>query len=271
MALNISSPVSRTLLSDFATTRDLLSDKDYIIVEGVITVLSVALAFVGVLGNDVSIITFVSMASKDGVTVTFLFTAAADLIYLVTVIAMGVSFLLLSVEVISGYTIWFPVEPYGVYGFLAMSGRYPYEASNLATTCLSVARCLCVAKPLLYRSSFTGNAALCITLIFSVFSIACFTPVLALMEMKVQYSNYINASRPSMWISPTRETVKDVIWTVTDAFIPIATQVIIAFCVVVMNRSLKLASEFRQKSYSGLTRRGKSSKHFAVAHAILMQ
>ncbi|XP_055887634.1 uncharacterized protein LOC129926622 [Biomphalaria glabrata] len=75
-----------------------------------------------------------------------------------------------------------------------------------------------------------------------------YIPVLVYMGMTDQFNGQINASRPTLWISPKREEIKVNLWSVRDAMLPIATQFIVSACVIVMALSLQKTLAFRHQS-----------------------
>ncbi|KAK6986160.1 fMet-Leu-Phe receptor [Biomphalaria glabrata] len=238
-AMNLSS--QEVLIKSFMT------DDEYIILEGLMCLIRSCLALLGIVGNTINVMTFISMGLKDGVTTSFMLLALSDASYLVTVIARAAAFAFMVSEILSDYQTWYPVEPYGVYKFSGHSGRIPYILSNLITTLVSVTRCLCVAWPINFKSAFTKKLALVLVTSFTLFAVLSYLPVLIFMSMTWQFDHRLNASRPTLWLSPEREEVKDVVWTARDALLPFITQVIMITCVVIMNKHLKSSYRFRHR------------------------
>ncbi|CAL1536997.1 unnamed protein product [Lymnaea stagnalis] len=243
-----------------------MSHYEYTISEGVLCLARGTLSVLGCTANVISIRTFASMGLADGMNLSFLCLSVSDLMYLVTVLARAVSFLFMTLEEMPGQFFWFPVEPYGVYIFFGHAGRIPYILSNLTTTFLAVARCLCVARPLVFKNTFSSKIALTILSACAVFSVSSYVPILFYMGMIPLYDERTNAtSRPSLWISPKREEVKDVVWGMRDAFVPFATQIVVIVCVITMSGSLRAASNFRHaNSISHLVPRSHLSREACI-------
>ncbi|KAI8791455.1 fMet-Leu-Phe receptor [Biomphalaria glabrata] len=226
--------------------QSLMTDDEYLILEGLMCLIRSCLALLGIVGNTINVLTFISMGLKDGVTTSFMLLAMSDISYLVTVIARAAAFVFMVSEKSSGYCIWYPVEPYGVYIFFGHAGRIPYILSNMITTLVAIMRCLCVVWPFSFKSfAFNRTLALVLVNTFTLFAVTSYLPVLLFMGMTWQFDPRLNSSRPALWISPEREEVKDVIWTARDALLPFVTQFIMTVCVVIMVKHLKSSYSFR--------------------------
>ncbi|KAI8791440.1 fMet-Leu-Phe receptor [Biomphalaria glabrata] len=229
------------------TIDNILSDEQYTITEGTLCLVRGTLACLGVAANIVNVKTFMAMGLKDAMTICFLSLSLSDLGYLLTVICRAASFAFMTAESLSQFCVWFPVEPYGVYIYFGHAGRIPYIMSNITTTFLAVVRCLCVAKPLLFKNMFGKRITLIVLTVSVTFSVVSYLPVLVYMGMTSQNVPGSNVTRPTLWISPKREEVKDVVWAMRDAFVPFASQVIILICLLVLTSRLRSAYIFRQK------------------------
>ncbi|CAL1537006.1 unnamed protein product [Lymnaea stagnalis] len=219
-------------------------------VEGCFCAARGLISLLGILGNLVNIKAYVSMGLSDGVTTAFLLLACSDLAYLTAMLARAVSFGFMAAEKLHNYSLWFPVDPYGVYIFFGNVGSIPYTVSILTTTLLAVVRCLSVARPLQFQNSFRRTRATAVVFVFAMFSLFSYLPVLVFMGMIRQFDARVNATRPMLWISPMRERVKDIVWVIRDAILPIATQLIVITCVIVMADCLRSASVFRMSQMS---------------------
>ncbi|KAI8791447.1 fMet-Leu-Phe receptor [Biomphalaria glabrata] len=225
---------------------EIITDEQYNLIEGVMCAIRGTLAFLGTLGNVVNIYTFVKMGLKDGMTISLLALSISDLAYDVATFSMAASFFCMMLETFSKYSFWFKIEPYGVYIYSGHVSRMPYILSNLTTTYLAVARCLCVAKPISFKNMFGVKLTVYLLITFGVFSVISYLPVLVYMDMSPQYNALINATRVSLWVSPKRQLVINVVWVYRDAVLPFLTQIIISISVFIMIWSLKAAFQFRQ-------------------------
>ncbi|XP_059175062.1 uncharacterized protein LOC131955104 [Physella acuta] len=231
--------------TDIEMHQELLSGQDYLLSEGVCCIFTIFASTLGILGNAVNIHVFLSIGLKDGLMFCLLLLSCFDLAYLVTVAWRYVSFVMFAVEKVSKYGFWFPVEPYGMYVFAGHVSRIPYTASILTTTLLAVLRCASVSMPIRFKYSFNANFFKACVLTSAIFAFASCLPVLVLMGMVMEYDSNVNSSRPVLWISPHREEVANIVWSLRDAFIPLATQAVVVVCVVVMSRYLRASATFR--------------------------
>ncbi|KAH9520016.1 hypothetical protein Btru_071481 [Bulinus truncatus] len=237
--------ISENVTNQADQFHELMTESDYVIFEGTLCILRGCLALFGSVGNVVTILTFISVGLNGGVTTSFVFLAMSDMSYLITVLARAVAFAFMVSETTfmhAGYA----VEPYGVYIFFGHAGRIPYILSNLITTMVAVMRCLCVVHPIRFKSAFSTKLSMIASLSFALLSVSSYTPVLCFMSMTWQYNPALNVSRPSLWLSPHREAVKDVVWTARDALIPFTTELIMLSCIVIMSQRLKQVYDFRQ-------------------------
>ncbi|KAH9499051.1 hypothetical protein Btru_005553 [Bulinus truncatus] len=208
--------ISINVTTSSKTADGLLTDRQYLIAEGLLCLIRGTVSILGIIGNIINIVTYISMRPNDSVTVSFLVLAFSDLAYLVAMASRSVSFGFHFAEKMFNMTVWFPVEPYGVYIFFGNAGSIPYTFSILITSLLAVA--------------------------------STYIPVLVFMGMTEQFNAEINTTRSTLWISPRREEIKVILWAVRDAMLPVATQVTVFACVLVMARSLRRSVAFRQST-----------------------
>ncbi|GFS27317.1 chemosensory receptor C [Elysia marginata] len=239
---------------------------------------SVLVSLLGIFTNAASLKAFLAMGDvfKDGVALTFFLLALTDLSVCCLSLSWGVCALGNFVEQhvnrfyrpappapAGSSSVRYQLETRQLFAFpidLSMVAVYSYVAcsifsmtTSLITTYLAVMRCLCVARPLTFRASLSpGKTALLFGAFFT-FSLVVRVPTLALTDVKVIFNPRINASRPAMWSHPTRELVKDMTWSVVDIPIPLAAEVTLTICVIVMGRALKASANFRNKLASGMT------------------
>ncbi|CAL1537000.1 unnamed protein product [Lymnaea stagnalis] len=223
----------------------MISFYDHLITMGAITLVRSLLCVFGIIGNVITIKVFLDIGVKNGVTASFLFLSCADLAYLVSVLVHSVAYGLHLYEEQTSYRTWFAVKPFAVFVYFANVASCPYMVTVLTTMFLSVVRCLGVSQPLRFRSSITRTNALWVLFAFLVLAVGSSVPLLAFMGIVTQFDERINMSRPSLWVSPLRQWVKDVTFVVRDAILPLVTELVLSVCVVVMATSLRSASKFR--------------------------
>lgn len=203
-------------------------------------------SLLGIISNVINIKIFIAMRLNDSVTVSFLALSVFDLTYVVTTLCFAISSAFSLVE--KTYKTRFLIDPYAVYIYFGNIAVLVNVMNTLITTFLAVARCMCVAKPLYFRHSFTVKKTTASLSGFAVFAVVAYTPIFASMGMVVRIDRETNITRHTLWISPRRESIKNVIWTLTQMVLPASTEFIVLFCIVIMANSLRAASKFRQTS-----------------------
>ncbi|BFZ09723.1 hypothetical protein BsWGS_12762 [Bradybaena similaris] len=234
------------ITNDTFTTFDLVTDTQYVIIIECTSDVGTILAFMGVITNIINIVTFIDMGLNDGVTVSFLALAIFDLTYLIASLSLGIAVVFYVTEMRS--SVRFQIEPYGVCVFFGSCMVFISLTNVLTTTFLAVARCMCVSRPLQFKNTFTRKRAIYFMIGVAIFSVTIYLPILVNMGMVQKFDTRTNTSRPSLWISPSREFIKEIVWLVIDMVLPVTTQLIIIVCVVIMVNSLQKASLFRQST-----------------------
>lgn len=234
--------------------QELFIDPDYVVFTEVVSVTCSCLSLVGTLGNALAIKTFLSMGLSDGVTVSFLFLAISDFIYLIAVTANSVSLWFYAEEKKDRFQKWYSIDPFGVYIFSANVGIMMYLMTVLTTTFIAVIRCLCVALPLRFKNLFNRTKSTITLVSFFFITVLSYLPILINMKMVVACDGNINASRTVLWISSKRNEVKQDVWLIRDVFVTLLTQGIIVISVAIMIRCLRRASTFRKRHSESQTR-----------------
>ncbi|CAL1541527.1 unnamed protein product, partial [Lymnaea stagnalis] len=201
----------------------------------------------GAVGNVLCIKTFFRLGISDGVNLSLLSLAASDLFYLISALINTISFMLHSAEELSLYTVWFPVDPEAIFLVFASTGSSFYAISMLVTTFITVVRCLAVVQPLKYRNLISRQTTAIIISIFTLVSITSAILVVALAGIPPPIDSNSNTTRPTLLFFPERVLMKDIIYGTRDIILPLASQIIVGLCVVIMARYLRKASIFRHK------------------------
>ncbi|CAL1537001.1 unnamed protein product, partial [Lymnaea stagnalis] len=240
------------------------------LLEGFFCVVRSVLSVLGAAGNIINIDTFISMGISDSMVVTMLFMAVFDLLHLIAMLSRAVSFVFYVVENTRGFSMWFPVDPYGVYVFFGHAGRIPYTMVALTTTYLAVTRCMCVARPLQFKTTFTTRLSVIILSSLAILSVATYVPILVYMAMLPGFDPKINATRPLLWISPQRDFVKKIVWTIRDVVLPVATLFTVIICATVMSERLLASTRFRQSHFhvAELAQHVHQSAEIPIIHTI---
>lgn len=232
-----------------------VSTKEYVIVRGIVTteqyiiilessyVIWLVLSVPGIISNVINIRIFLTMGLRDGVTVSFLALSISDLIYVLVSFSIGISVAFYVAEL--KFNIRFPIEPYGV-SIIVGNLLFVVNVTNvLITTFIAVIRCACVAKPLHFKNMFNRDSTIAATVVFAVFAVVSYVPILVNMGMVNKHDKQTNITRPTFWVSPRRESVKYGVWMLTDMILPFTAQFIILLSVLIMAESLRAASKFR--------------------------
>lgn len=224
----------------------IVTDGQYAIIVIFCCLTWIVLSLLGIVSNVINIKTFVAMGLNDGVTVSFLALSVFDLIFLIASFCQAASASFNVIETSS--SILFPVDPFGVTIFFGNVMILINVTNVLSTTFIAVARCMCVAKPLHFKNSFTVKRTVYFMAGFAFFAVAIYTPVLANMGMVARLNNKTKMLRSVLWLSPFRESIKNVVWMLIDMILPVITEFVVLFCVLVMANSLRASSRFRQSS-----------------------
>ena len=230
---------------------------EYIFWTEVLAVIYGSVSLFGIVTNLINIRTFVKMyVTGDGVTLAFLLLAKSDLGLCCSSLVMSVISFFATFE-IKGI-LFFPfantaslrflsqVDP-NVIGNSAMSIMTVFNiTTTLITLYVAVTRCLCVKRPLQFRNLVSCKRTIATVSCFFLFGLGTRLPVLAHMGVHMMFDPIYNASRPTLWLHPNRELIKDMMWIVCDQSLSLVTQVALLLCVIIMARSLRAANKFRQ-------------------------
>lgn len=250
-----------------------ITDKDLLVITEFSLALGMIFALLGLGSNIINIRTFIAMGVSDGITVSFLALSIFDLTSMIAAVSLGISTTFHAVETQS--SIRFPIQPYGVSVFLSNAMVLINVTNVLTTTFISVARCMCVVKPLHFKNDFTPLRTLGFLLGFAAFAIAIYSPVLTNIGMLDMYDWKINMTRLTLCVSPNREAIKGIVDVMIEVILPFATQFIVVVSVLVMVASLRAASKFRKKSVltpnSKHCRECRNTTNVSVKNGILSQ
>lgn len=238
--------MANTTLPLAQTIQSVLSNHTYTVLMGLMSASWMFLSALGVIGNIINIKTFISTKLDDGMTLAFLVLSFSDLGFLFFMFAVGTSSIFYVVEMKNEYRIWFTVEPYGTSIIFANTGIMLYVLTELTTTYVSVARCMCVARPLHFKNTFTRRTTLVCALAFVLCSLGTCLPIVATMGIKRQFDYRVNTSRLMLWVAPNRDAIKHRVWSLTDIVLPLTTQIIVLVCLIVMADKLRKSLKFRQ-------------------------
>ncbi|CAG5124024.1 unnamed protein product [Candidula unifasciata] len=228
--------------------RGLVTNMQYFLFMEFYSEVGTVLSFIGIVSNIINIRIFCAMGLADGITVSFLCLSIFDLAYLIISFALGISIVLGVIEHRTPKA--FFIKPQGVSIILTNFMVLVNIINVLTTTFLAVARCMCVAKPLQFKNWFSKTITLAFIGSFIVVSVVSYAPVIASLGFKTQFDIGKNITRPILWVSPKRDSIKVITWIILNLILPFTTQFIIVVCIVIMANSLRVSSRFRQSAVS---------------------
>ncbi|RUS89232.1 hypothetical protein EGW08_002975 [Elysia chlorotica] len=203
-----------------------------------------AIILFGLASNTLNITVFVSLGLKDSVTVTLLFLSVSDLINLLLNIPMAIARCI-------GETYpdhqW-PIDRNILYYLLYWPAVVFYDFSSFIAVFLAVVRCLCVARPLRFKSMFTPGRT--VTILLSLF-LAAFIfrgPVLVTNSLGWAVNPRTNAT----FVYLRHLDNSEELFKVNDIFnrniVSWMAYITAITCLVILTSSLLAASRFRQSA-----------------------
>lgn len=212
-------------------------------------VIYVAVSTFGIISNIINIRTFVAMGLKDAMTVSFLLLSVSDCTFSVVSLALGIASALFVME--TWTDVWLPIEPY-IVGLFSANLFIPLSAVvALNTSFISVARCMCVSLPFQFKHVFKSETSIIFMSTSFVFCALMYVPVFTYMGVINKFDPVHNRSRPSAWVSPAREFLRDIVWNILGLAIPISTFAVIIVSTVIMAHALTKSTNFRSANAHG--------------------
>ncbi|CAL1546020.1 unnamed protein product, partial [Lymnaea stagnalis] len=229
----------------------LITRKEFIPLIGMYTSVDMILSALGLITNAVNIRTFLDMGAKDGITVSFLFLSASELLCSLAGLGQRLSMAFWLTEMATGYQTWFHINPYAFNVYFGNIRSGLFEIPVLITTYLAVVKCVCVVNPLGFKNTFSVAKTVKIMVWICMVSFVTYIPILATMGMVEMFDHQVNVTRPILWFSPYRDIVKKIVWNGRDSVSAITSEIVIVVCLVVMTRSLSKAVSVRESLTSG--------------------
>ncbi|CAL1546422.1 unnamed protein product [Lymnaea stagnalis] len=211
----------------------------------VYSAVGVVVSLFGLVTNAINMKTFVAMGAEDGVTMSFLFLSSAEFVCFLAALGQEVGMALRVTEKISGYQIVFGYQPMVFNLFFANVRNCLFTIPVLITLYLSVAKCMCVVKPLHFKNTFSKQRTAWVLMGISVFAVTSYVPIFTSAGVSVQYDPNINQTRPMLWLSLNRDVVVNIVRSIRDSFPAFASQGVITICVFVMSKALRKTAKFR--------------------------
>ncbi|KAK6986154.1 fMet-Leu-Phe receptor [Biomphalaria glabrata] len=224
---------------------DVLTFHQFVMFEGILSGARAVISVLGIFGNTINIMTFISMGIKDGFSLSMTLLAGIELFHVLIIFLRSVAYGLFIVEYSTQFFTWFPVEPFGLYLYFGHVARLLYTMVVLTTTFLSFARCMCVSTPLQFRHMFTTSRSILVLSFVTIISVGSYVPLLMTMTLSSLFDPRVNSTRLSFWVSPGREQVRVITGIVRNTSLPLSSQVVIVCCVLHMSQKLKTSVNFR--------------------------
>ncbi|CAL1546018.1 unnamed protein product, partial [Lymnaea stagnalis] len=229
----------------------LITQKEFIPLIGMYTSVDLILSSLGLITNAVNIRTFQAMGVNDGITVSFLFLSASEVLCSLAGLGQRLSMAFWLTEMATGYHTWFHINPYAfiVYFMHIRSGLF--QIPVLITTYMAVVKCMCVVNPLGFKNTFSVAKTVKIMVWISMVSFVTSIPNLATMGVVEVFDQQVNVTRPTLWFPHYRDIVRNIVWNGRDSVSAITSEIVIVVCLVVMTRSLSKAVSVREGLKSG--------------------
>ena len=240
---------------------NLMTVAEFVLSAEIFAVIGGTFSLIGVFTNLLNVRTFVRMGvAQDGMTLAFLLLSFSDLGLCCASLSLWAGTCIFALEVTelltlgnagtgtnqSGPEFISAFDPNGVAVFSFNFMTVFNMTTVLITIYLAVTRCLCVVRPLHFRNIISTGKTLAAVAAFFCLSLLTRTPVIAHMGMRVTFDPMFKASRPTLWLHPNREFVKDTIWAMFDMTLSVGAQVTLSVCVAIMARGLTEANKFRK-------------------------
>ncbi|KAK3793319.1 hypothetical protein RRG08_042261 [Elysia crispata] len=203
----------------------------------------VAVHFVlGLASNTINIIVFAKIGFRDNVTVTLLFLSLSDLLNLILKCPMTV---MRFMEKNFPNHDW-PFDRQILYLGVFWYAYVFYDYSSFISVFLALVRCVCIARPLRFKSMFTTSRTVIILVILFLMALTFRAPVLTIFRLSWIVNPLTNSTYRSIRIAPNfREIYK-----ANDIFnrniVSWVAYITTTTCVIILGSKLQAASRFRQ-------------------------
>ena len=237
-----------TKVYEFPMERGLVTPLQFDILRSVLIVVISVISSWGVLSNVTNIYVFSKIGIKDSVTLAFVYQSVFDLLALfLSLINMAA----VSTELLENYLKFkLRLQPYIISLFCGNIRRLSYISSVLTTAFLALTRCMCVFRPLSFRTTFT-------TLRTHIFIVCCVF-VSALISFPIFFTvrfsevgpTVCSYSRLVIVITQEYQSLSEVKAVTSKIFLTFGTQFVVTFCLLVLTKSLRDASRARAEMTS---------------------
>ena len=203
---------------------------------------NICVIMLGLISNAINILIFIKTGLKDNVTITLLFLSVSDLMYLILSSPIMVTRLIRHNYPQYVWSFHPSVLSFGLYWYAYVF----YDYSSFISVFLAVVRCLCIAKPLLFKSIITKSRTLTTLALLFCVTLALRFPVLLVIRFIWRRNPQTNATfLTTAFTRNFKEIYKanDIVNRNTISWLAYVT---VLTCLIVLVSKLKAASRFRR-------------------------
>ena len=215
---------------------------EYNVIKIFIYHLWVCILIFGMASNTVSIMVFAKIGFRDNVTVTLLFLSVSDLLNLILKCTWTATYFILANH---PQYIW-PFDPLILRSVFFWPAYVFYDFSSFISVFLALARCVCVARPLRFKSMFTTSRTAIILVILFLVALAFRIPVMTIFRLTWGVNPMTNSTYRSIWVTDNFRQV----YKANDIFnrniVSWVAYITATTCVFILVFKLQEASRFRQ-------------------------
>ena len=204
------------------------------------------LSLAGMLVNIINIKTFLAIGISDGVAALFTSLAISEFAESLATFILSLYIVYHALEIPG--IIMFTHDPLMIATFSLDLSNVVHLVSVLTTTALAVHRCLCVAQPIYFKTLCTRRRSIFLSVSIYVVTMVGHIPLFINQGSKKEYVESQNKSRYSLWFTNNRCQIKDATFFIAQTVIPVAVEVVLIVCVVVMSKMLRKSRLFRQSA-----------------------
>ena len=196
----------------------------------------------GLTSNTINIIVFTKIGFRDNVTVTLLFLSLSDLLNLILKCPMTIARYMLKNN---PNHIW-PFDPRILYSGFFWYAYIFYDYSSFISVFLALVRCVCVARPLRFKSMFTTSRTVKILVVLFLVALTLRAPVLTIFRTSWIVNPLTNSTYMSLKVSSNFREIYRANDIMNRNIVSWVTYVTTTACVIILVAKLQAASRFRQ-------------------------
>ncbi|GFN85177.1 chemosensory receptor c [Plakobranchus ocellatus] len=196
----------------------------------------------GLTSNSVNMMIFAKIGLRENVTITLFFLSLSDLVHLVLFCPSTAARMIVQEK--PNYA-W-PFDPMILVAGTKVYSSLFYDYSSFVSVFLAVVRCLCVAKPLEFKSMITKVRTLFCLISLFLISVAIRAPSFTVFRMARVRNPKTNSSFMKLVISSDYYRVNQASDILNENIVPWLAYTTVVVCVVILLHKLREAAKFRQ-------------------------